>query len=60
MALREGNFMIHPDGNINKAHPLPEDDKTYKVTYPVAEYDHDEGKANCRWSMNTLAILRKS
>ena len=43
--LREGTFMIHPDGNINKAHPLPEDDKTFKITYPVAEYDHDEGKA---------------
>lgn len=43
--IREGNFLIYPDGNINKPHPLPEDDAKFKVTYPVAEYDHDEGKA---------------
>ncbi|HUQ67340.1 MAG TPA: PQQ-dependent sugar dehydrogenase [Flavitalea sp.] len=43
--IREGNFLIHPDGNINKPHPLPADDNTFNVTYPVAEYDHDEGKA---------------
>ena len=43
--IREGTFLIHPDGNINKAHELPADDKTFKITYPVAEYDHDEGKA---------------
>jgi glucose/arabinose dehydrogenase/mono/diheme cytochrome c family protein len=43
--IREGNFLIHPDGNINKSHPLPEDDKNFNITYPVAEYDHDEGKA---------------
>lgn len=43
--IREGNFLIHPDGNINKAHELPTDDTKFQVTYPVAEYDHDEGKA---------------
>lgn len=43
--IREGNFLIHPDGNINKAHELPADDKNFNVIYPVAEYDHDEGKA---------------
>lgn len=43
--IREGTFLIHPDGNINKSHELPADDKTFNVTYPVAEYDHDEGKA---------------
>jgi glucose/arabinose dehydrogenase len=43
--LREGKFLIHPDGNINKPHPLPPDDSKFNVTYPVAAYDHDEGKA---------------
>lgn len=43
--IREGNFLIHPDGNINKPHPLPDNDDSFKITYPVAEYDHDEGKA---------------
>jgi glucose/arabinose dehydrogenase/mono/diheme cytochrome c family protein len=43
--IREGTFLINTYGNINKAHELPADDKTFNVTYPVAEYDHDEGKA---------------
>lgn len=43
--LREGNFLITPEGNINKARMLPSDDKTFNIIYPVAEYDHDEGKA---------------
>lgn len=43
--IREGNFLIHPDGNINKPHPLPDNDDSFNITYPVAEYDHDEGKA---------------
>lgn len=43
--LREGNFLITPDGNINKARALPTNDKTFNIIYPVAEYDHDEGRA---------------
>lgn len=43
--IREGNFLIHVNGNINKAHELPADDNSFKIMYPVAEYDHDEGKA---------------
>lgn len=43
--IREGNFMIKPDGNINKARALPSDDNTFNIIYPVAEYDHDEGNA---------------
>lgn len=43
--IREGTFLIHSDGNINKAHELPADDNTFNIMYPVAEYDHDEGKA---------------
>ena len=43
--IREGIFSINPFGNINAVHPLPADDSIYHVTYPVAAYDHDEGKA---------------
>jgi glucose/arabinose dehydrogenase/mono/diheme cytochrome c family protein len=43
--IREGTFLINTYGNINKAHELPADDNTFKIMYPVAEYDHDEGKA---------------
>jgi glucose/arabinose dehydrogenase len=42
---REGTFMIHPEGNVDQAYALPEDDPKLGFTYPVAQYDHDEGKA---------------
>ncbi len=41
---REGRFFINYTGNITKAYALPQDD-TLSVTYPVASYDHDEGRA---------------
>lgn len=41
--IREGNFVIHPDGNINNVYPLPANDSSFHITYPVAEFDHDEG-----------------
>ena len=40
-------FALNPYGDLNKIHPLPTNDSIYKITYPVAEYDHDEGKAIC-------------
>lgn len=43
--IREGNFLINLKGDINKVYALPSDDSTYHITYPVAAYDHDEGKA---------------
>jgi glucose/arabinose dehydrogenase/mono/diheme cytochrome c family protein len=43
--IREGTFVIDSDGDINNLYPLPSNDNTYGVTYPVAQYDHDEGKA---------------
>jgi mono/diheme cytochrome c family protein len=43
--IREGTFALDPYGDINKPHPLPPDDSIYHVTYPVVQYDHDEGKA---------------
>ena len=39
--------MLNPYGKLNNVYPLPPDDSIYKITYPVAEYDHDEGKAIC-------------
>ncbi|MEO6719090.1 MAG: PQQ-dependent sugar dehydrogenase [Ferruginibacter sp.] len=45
--IREGNFMLNPYGDLNKAYPLPANDSSYKITYPVAAYDHDEGVAIC-------------
>jgi glucose/arabinose dehydrogenase/mono/diheme cytochrome c family protein len=44
--LREGHFVSAGiNGNVGNVYPLPANDSTYKFTYPVAEYDHDEGKA---------------
>jgi len=43
--IREGNFLLNPYGDLKRIYSLPINDSTYKVTYPVAEYDHDEGKA---------------
>ncbi len=43
--IREGSFVVNPHGNLNKVYPLPPNDSVYHITYPVAEYDHDEGKA---------------
>ena len=45
--IREGSFVVNPYGDLNKVYPLPSNDSIYKITYPVAEYDHDEGKAIC-------------
>lgn len=43
--IREGKFVIHTDGDMNKVYPLPANDKIYNITYPVATFDHDEAKA---------------
>ena len=42
---REGSFLINPHGEMNKVYPLPGGDSIKHINYPVAEYDHDEGKA---------------
>jgi len=41
----EGNFVLEPDENMERVYPLPANDSIYHFTYPVAEYDHDEGAA---------------
>lgn len=43
--IREGTFTINPYGDITKVYPLPPDDARYGITYPAAQYDHDEGLA---------------
>ncbi len=43
--IREGTFLFDPFGDLNKVYPLHANDSVYKVTYPVAQYDHDEGLA---------------
>ncbi|MBZ5857675.1 PQQ-dependent sugar dehydrogenase [Flavihumibacter profundi] len=43
--IREGNFMVEPDVDWAKVYPLPANDSSFHVTYPVAEYDHNGGAA---------------
>ena len=45
--IREGTFAFDPNGDLNKIYPLPPNDSINKITYPVAQFDHDEGNA---WS----------
>jgi glucose/arabinose dehydrogenase/mono/diheme cytochrome c family protein len=42
---REGSFVIDPYEDLTKVYPLPANDSIYNVTYPVAQFDHDEGLA---------------
>ena len=50
--VREGNYVINPDFNNNPGagarddvFELPANDDTLGFTYPVANYDHDDGDA---------------
>ena len=43
--IREGTFLLNPYGDINKVYPLPDNDADESVTYPLIQYDHDEGAA---------------
>lgn len=43
--VREGSFVLNPYGELNKVYALSANDSSFHITYPVAEYDHDEGKA---------------
>lgn len=40
---REGTFLFDVDANIELVYPIPT--KDYGYTYPVIQYDHDEGNA---------------
>jgi glucose/arabinose dehydrogenase len=43
--IREGSFLLNPYADMNKVYALPADDSLFNITYPIAEYDHGEGKA---------------
>ncbi|MCX6213182.1 PQQ-dependent sugar dehydrogenase [Spirosoma sp.] len=42
---REGTFLIDSTANVNSVYPLPKNDARYGYSYPVAQFDHDEGNA---------------
>ncbi len=42
---REGTFVMRYFDNMDAVYPLPADDSSSHFTYPVAQYDHDEGNA---------------
>jgi glucose/arabinose dehydrogenase len=59
--IREGTFMLNPYGDLKKAYPLPADDERFGITYPAAQYDHDEGLAisgGFEYTGNTIPALR--
>ena len=43
--IREGTFLERFYYNTGKIYPLPHNDSIYHITYPVAQFDHDEGVA---------------
>ena len=43
--IREGTFHERFFNDKGKIYPLPPNDSIYHVTYPVAQFDHDEGTA---------------
>jgi len=42
---REGTFLLNYKGKMDRVYALPKDDSKYQYTYPVAQFDHDEGNA---------------
>lgn len=43
--LREGTFAIDSTMSTNTVFPLPKNDAKMGYTYPIAQFDHDEGNA---------------
>tara|TARA_R110002049_G_scaffold28018_5_gene96687 strand:+ start:48274 stop:49959 length:1686 start_codon:yes stop_codon:yes gene_type:complete len=43
--IREGRFLFDFNGSFNKIYPLPENDSIFSITYPIIQYDHDDGVA---------------
>lgn len=42
---REGTFVITPTGRMDQVYSLPKTDAARSYVYPIAQYDHDEGRA---------------
>ncbi len=61
--IREGNFVLKHEESMDNLYPLPADDASYAITYPVAQYDHDDGNAICGgfeyWGSETPALEGK-
>ncbi len=43
--IREGTFVLDPNGDLDKVYPLPVNDSVFDITYPIAQYDHSGGGA---------------
>ncbi|MBK8504100.1 MAG: PQQ-dependent sugar dehydrogenase [Saprospiraceae bacterium] len=43
--IREGTFLLDHTGILGKVYALPDNDSIAGVTYPVIQFDHDEGQA---------------
>ncbi len=58
--IREGSFLVNPYGDLKRIYSPPVNDSVYRITYPVAEYDHDEGKAISGGYeyLGTMAVLK--
>jgi glucose/arabinose dehydrogenase/mono/diheme cytochrome c family protein len=42
---REGTFVIRPGGRMDQVYARPGTEPVARYVYPIAQYDHDEGKA---------------
>lgn len=59
--IREGSFVFNPYGDLNNIYRLPANDSINKITYPIAQYDHDEGNAisgGYEYSGTTIPLLK--
>lgn len=43
--IREGRFLFDPRGNLNNVYTLTDNGHESLITYPILQYDHDEGPA---------------
>lgn len=43
--IREGTFLIDPNGKLAHIYPLPDNDDDLNAEYPLVQYDHDESTA---------------
>jgi len=58
---REGTFASENIDGETVVFPLPDNDSIYHITYPVMQYDHDEGKAisgGFEYSGNSIPELK--
>jgi hypothetical protein len=58
---REGTFLVNYRGEMEIVYALPKDDAKFNYTYPVAQYDHDEGDAfsgGFLYTSNAIPLLK--